>query len=158
MPTRLWRTIALAGMLCAFFVAVLDVINPVTFASDHVIAESVDGYTFTRLRVTSVTGNDVENGGIKLGDIVTPQGGYVLRWRESAEPPGTKHVWLVQRGAQRPFTATSLVTQEPARQIVIDAIVHFVRFAMILMALLVAFRRPDVAAARRSRHFLQSSR
>jgi hypothetical protein len=153
MPTRLWRILALAGMICALYIAVLDVLNPVTFAADNVVAASIDGRTSERLIVTDVTGNTAQNGGLRPGDIVTPQG-YGLRWRQNVDPPGTAHVWLVRRGTQHPFLAKTIVTREPARQLIVDAIVHFVRFAMILMAMLVAFRRPDVAAARALATFL----
>jgi GAF domain-containing protein len=154
MPTRLWRILALTGMIGALCIAVLDVLNPVTFAADNVVADSVDGHTAMLLRVTSVSGTNAQNGGIQPGDVIVPHGTYGLRWRQNADPPGTTHVWLVQRGAQRPFLTKTSVTREPPRQLIIDAIVHFVRFAMILMAMLVAFRRPEVAAARALATFL----
>ena len=154
MPTRLWRILAIVGALFALGFAIADVADPSTFVDDHVSTESLDGISFARMRVTSVSGSAAENGGLLPGDIVVPVGGYGLRWRLGGDPAGTVHTWRVTRGNQPAFTAHSVDTIETPREILIDAVIHVVRFAMLLVGLLVALRRPDVPAARALASFL----
>jgi hypothetical protein len=147
MPTGLWRFLALAGALIALVFVVIDTIEVRTSTNDHVLTQPADGRSFDRQVVISVTGTAGENGGLRAGDIIVPVFPYNARVQLSDSGAGTVYRWRVERGTKQ-FTATSYVTALDADQIVLTQIFNAVRLAMILMAIVVAMRRPDVAAAR----------
>jgi GAF domain len=147
MPTGLWRFLALAGALFALLFVAIDAIEVHSSTNDHVLSEPVDGRSFDRQVVISVTGTTLENGGLRAGDIIEPLFPYTSRVQLGDSPAGTAYQWHVERGTKQ-FVTTSYVTALESNDIVLAEIFNAVRLAMILMAIVVAARRPDVAAAR----------
>ena len=147
MPTGLWRFLALAGALCALAFVIVDAADISTFTDDHLATRSADGISYARLSVVSVTGDAAVNGGLLPGDVITPHFPLTSRIRLGGESAGTQLDWMVRRGTQT-FYATTTVTAMSADDIALYEIFNVVRLAMLLMAIVVAVRRPDVAAAR----------
>ena len=148
MPTGLWRFLALAGALIALGFVIADTADIRGYTDDHLTTESADGRSFGHLRVDGATGSPVENGGLRPGDIITPRDAMTPRmYGFGGEPAGTIHRWSVQRGTAR-FTTSTTVSPVAANVLALYQIFNVVRLAMILMAIAVAVRRPDVPAAR----------
>ncbi len=147
MPTALWRFLALAGALIALVFVAIDTFEARNSTNDHLLSVPVDGRSYARQTVISVTGTALENGGLQPGDIIAPLFPYTSRVQLSDSPAGTAYRWRVERGTKR-FVTTSYVTPAAADDVILNEIFNAIRVAMILMALVVAVRRPDVAAAR----------
>jgi hypothetical protein len=147
MPTGLWRFLALAGALIALIFVIVDAVDVVTYTHDHLATSSADGVSYARLRVDSVTGDAAATGGLLPGDIITPLFPLTPRVRLGGESAGTLLHWMVRRGTKTFFTTTT-VTAMSANAFALYEIFNVVRLAMLLMAIVVAVRRPDVAAAR----------
>jgi hypothetical protein len=147
MPTGLWRFLALAGALIALVFVVIETADVRAYTSDHITAEPADGRSWAHLRVVSVTGDAAENGGLRAGDIITPLFDYTQRVRQGGEPAGSTLRWVVARDTSH-FTATTTVTAVAGNELVLLEIFNALRLAMILIAIVVAVRRPDVLAAR----------
>jgi hypothetical protein len=145
MPTRLWRAFALAAAVFALVFVVLDAVH-VELVTDDPIA-TADAHPNGQLRVTGVTGTMAENGGLREGDRITPAGGLNARIVHGGSPAGTVHLWFVQRGAAH-FTTQTRITPSPKNLLILIEIFGVVRLAMILIAIVVAVRRPELAAAR----------
>lgn len=147
MPTGLWRFLALAGALIALVFVVVDAVDIRAYTDDHITLAPADGHSYAQLRVTSITGNAQENGGLRPGDVITPLFNLTARDRLGAEPAGLTMRWKVRRGSASFFTTTT-VTPLASNDIALFEIFNVVRLAMILVAIVVAMRRPDVAVAR----------
>jgi hypothetical protein len=147
MPTGVWRFLALAGALVALVFVLVEAVDVAAYTTPNVTWTQVDGHSYARLRVTAVDGTPAENGGLLPGDIIVPPGVLPLRMRYGAEPAGFTQRWSVTRAAQQ-FTTTTEVTPLAQRDLVLYEIFNVVRLAMVLVAMLVALRRPDDAAAR----------
>lgn len=147
MPTGLWRFLALAGALIALGFVIVDAADLNVYTDDHLVTEPADGHSYARLRVVAVQGVPSENGGLRPGDIIVPLFPPNVRVLYSAEPAGATYDWAVERGNAR-FITRTIVTRSPSNLIVLNEIFNAIRLAMILVAILVAARRPDVAAAR----------
>jgi hypothetical protein len=147
MPFAVWRFLALAGALIALAFVVIDAVEVRSSNSDHVLSVPADGRSYARQIVISVTGTEFENGGLRAGDIIEPLFPYTSRVQLSDSPAGTAYIWRVERGTKR-FVTTSYVSPPASNEIVLTEIFNAVRVAMILMAIVVAVRRPDVSAAR----------
>jgi hypothetical protein len=147
MPIGVWRFLALVGALLALIFVVVDSVDVRVLTDDHIVTESADGHSYAELRIVSVSGDAAENGTLLPGDIVTPLFEITPRIRLDGEPAGTMLRWKVRRGESTFLTATT-VTPLARNDVVLYQIFDVVRLAMILMAIVVAVRRPDVAAAR----------
>jgi len=147
MPTGLWRFLALASALFALVFVIVDAVDIGALTNDHLTTESADGRSYAQLRVDSVDGDAQVNGGLRAGDLITPLFALTPRIRLGAEPAGTTLHWIVRRGAKT-FSSTTTVSPLDANDVVLYEIFNVVRLAMILMAIVVAVRRPDVAAAK----------
>ena len=147
MPTGLWRFLALTGALIALVFVAVETAEFRTYTDDHIATESADGHSYAHLRVVRVSGNDEQTGGLRPGDVIAPLFDYTPRMRHGGSPAGTVYRWAVERGAAH-FTATSMVTALEPQEIALFEIFNVVRLAMILMAIVVAARRPEVPAAR----------
>jgi hypothetical protein len=147
MPTGLWRFLALASALLALAFVIVDALDIRAFTDDHITAVAADGRTYVQLRVTQVGGAPSENGGLRPGDVITPLFPYTPRARLGAEPLGTVLHWQVRRGTSK-FATTTTVSALPDSDILLYEIFNVVRLAMLLMAIVVAARRPDELAAR----------
>jgi hypothetical protein len=147
MPTGLWRVLALGSAVLVLAFVVTCTVNFRSYTTDHMVTVPADGHSFARLRVTSVDGTPEENGGLRPGDTIELLGGNHARQELAGEPAGTRLTWLVQRG-RRHFTTVSRVTNYAANDLLLIEIFNLVRIAMLLVAILVAVRRPDVPAAR----------
>jgi hypothetical protein len=148
MPTRLWRFLALTGALLALCLALADALSFPYLSDDHINVSPADGHTFGLLRVDAVDGTPDQTGGIQVGDLIAPVGKMTLRQRLSADVAGTTHNWIVHRGTQPAFIAQTRTTQFEPNDMVINEIFNVVRVAMILIAMLVALRRPEDSVAR----------
>jgi hypothetical protein len=147
MPTGLWRFLALAGALIALVFVAVESAEVGHIADDHLTTVSADGHDYAHLRVLTVSGDDTENGGLLPGDVIAPLFPYGLQQRYGNEPIGATYRWSVQRGAAH-FITTTHVTTLAAGDAALYEIFNAVRIAMILMAIVVAARRPDDRAAR----------
>ncbi|MGA2393798.1 MAG: GAF domain-containing protein [Candidatus Lustribacter sp.] len=147
MPTSLWRIAALTGALIVLGFVVVETVDVSAYTDPNVAWTQVDGHSYARLRVTAVTGTPQENGGLQPGDVIVAVNGLTLRLRYGAAPAGFTQRWNVTRGAQH-FTTTTEVTPIAPRDLVLFEIFNVVRLAMVLVAMLVALRRPDDPAAR----------
>lgn len=146
-PTAVWRFLALAGALMALAFVGIDTVDVAAYTDPHVSWTQVDGRTYALLRVTSVDGTPSENGGLQPGDVIAAVGAMPPRLRYNAEPAGYTQRWNVTRGAQH-FVTTTEFTAIAQRDLMLYEIFNVVRLAMVLVAMLVALRRPDDAAAR----------
>jgi hypothetical protein len=146
MPTGLWRALALAFATFSLIVVLVDTLNwqlntDEGFSSGNVAA---DGYA----TVHDVTGSPADTGGLRPGDRIEPaSGSYSDRETFSEWPAGTILHWHVRRGT-RAFDTTTTVEPSTPAELGFFAIVQCFRFAMILVAIIVAVRRPDAAEAR----------
>jgi GAF domain len=156
MPTGLWRFLALAGALVALAFVICDALEVTGSTNEHVLSVPADGRSSARQVVLSVSGTTLENGGLHPGDVISPLFPYTARVRLGEEPAGTVYLWRVVRGTKH-FLTTSYVTPVEPNDIVLGEIFNAVRLAMILMAIVVAVRRPDVAAARALVTFLAAN-
>jgi GAF domain len=147
MPTGLWRFLALAGAFVALVFVIADSVEVRSSSNDHVLSVPADGRSYARQVVISVTGTTLENGGLQPGDVIVPLFPYTTRVQLGDSPAGTAYHWSVERGTKQ-FLTTSYVSALGSNDIVLGEIFNAVRLAMILMAMVVAARRPDVAAAR----------
>lgn len=134
-------------MLALCFV-LADALSFAYFTDDHLTVSPADGHTFGLLHVDTVSGTPPETGGLRAGDLIAPVVPMGLRQRSSAEMAGVRHDWIVHRGTTAPFRTQTIVTADTANDIVINEIFNVVRIAMIVIAMLVALRRPDAAIAR----------
>jgi hypothetical protein len=148
MSSGVWRFLALAGALIALGFVVADTVDVRGYTDDHMTIQSADGRSYAHLRIDGVSGSTAENGGLRAGDIITPLDPMTSRmYGFGSEPAGTVHRWSVQRGTER-FTASTVVSPVTADDLMLYQIFNVVRLAMILIAMVVAARRPDVPAAR----------
>jgi hypothetical protein len=147
MPTGVWRFLALAGALLALCFVMVDAAQVGNLGDNHVTAVSANGRDYAHLRVVSVTGDDAENGGLLPGDVLAPLFPYGPAQRYGNETIGATYRWGVQRGALH-FIATTHVTSLARGDFALYEIFNAVRIAMLLMAIVVAVRRPDDRAAR----------
>jgi len=147
MPTAVWRFLALTGAFIALVFVVVEAVDVAAYTTPNVSWTQVDGRSYARLRVTAVDGTPAENGGLLPGDVIVPPGVLALRMRYGAEPSGFTQRWNVTRGTQQ-FTTATEVTPLAQRDLVLYEIFNIVRLAMVLVAILVALRRPEDAAAR----------
>jgi GAF domain-containing protein len=152
MPTSLWRALILLFATFSLFVVAADSVtwqfdSDEGFTSGQVAA---DGWETVR----DVTGNPADVGGLRPGDRIQPVGGsFSDRERFSEWPVGTVLHWNVRRGTQTFATTTRVELAAPAELAFIITVQCF-RFAMILMAIVVALRRPDAAEARALANFM----
>jgi hypothetical protein len=146
MPTGLWRALALIVATFSLIVVIIDAANwrldtDEGFATGLVAA---DGYSTVR----DVTGRAADTGGLRPGDRIQPSSGsYSDRENFSEWPAGTVLHWRVRRGTQTFETTTTVEPSTPA-ELAFFVIVQSFRFAMILVAMVIAARRPDAAEAR----------
>lgn len=147
LPTALWRFLALAGAVIALVFVALDSADVGAYTNDHLQTVRADGRTYGRLRLIGVGGSAYENGGLRTGDVIAPLGPDPLREVLAANPAGTAERWLVERGAQR-FVTTTHVTASAPDDVTLAEIFNVVRFAMLLVGIVVAVRRPEERAAR----------
>jgi hypothetical protein len=146
MPTSLWRTLALLFATFSLIVVVIDAANWQLFTDEGFSTGQVatDGYA----TVHDVTGTPAATGGLEPGDRIQPlSGSFSDRESFSTWPPGTVLHWHVRRGSRAFETATTVQPATPT-DLAFFVIVQCFRFAMILVAIVVAARRPDAAEAR----------
>ena len=147
MPTGLWRFLALAGALTTLGFVVVEAAEVRTNTDDHVVTEPADGRSYANLRVVSVSGTALANGGLRRDDVITPLDPLTVRSDLGGQAAGTTQRWMVRRGTQL-FLTTTTVTASTFNELVLYEIFNVVRLAMIMVALVVAMRRPEVPAAR----------
>jgi hypothetical protein len=147
MPTGLWRVLALGSAVVVLAFIVTSAVNFRLYSDDHMSTAPADGQSLAVLRVNTVDGTAAENGGLRPGDIIELVGGDRARQELGGEAPGTRLVWMVQRGRQH-FATVSHVTALSSNDLVLVEVFNVVRIAMLLVAILIAVRRPDVPAAR----------
>ncbi len=147
MPTGLWRFLALAGALVALGFVVVETAEIRVLTDDHIVTEPADGHSYAQLRLVGVSGTAPENGGLRRDDVIAPLDTLSVRAYLGGEPAGTTHRWMVRRGT-RLFATSTTVTATTVNEVVLYEILNVVRLAMILVALVVALRRPEVPAAR----------
>jgi hypothetical protein len=146
MPTGLWRTLALLVATFSLFVVLLDAVNWQLNTDEGFSYGPVatNGYATVR----EVTGPPAEMGGLRSGDRIQPASGtFSNRERYSTWPAGTQLHWNVHRGTQTFQTTTRVVAASPT-DLAFFVVVQCFRFAMIVVAIVVAVRRPDAAEAR----------
>ena len=147
MPAGVWRCLALTGALLALAFVTVETVRAPLAGDDHLVTQPADGRSYARLRVTAVTGTAHDNGGLLPGDAIVPLFPYTTRARLGVEPAGTVHRWSVERAGAR-LTATTYGTPLEPNDVVLFEIFNAIRLAMIVMAIVVAVRRPEAAAAR----------
>lgn len=155
MPTALWRTVA---VICG--IIVLALIGGESFdtrdgGEPHVVGDPIHGQpNLGRVRVRLVDGTIHDNGGIQVGDIITiADDSLPSRLRASRATIGVPTVWTVQRG-NRTFQATTYTTGPQLRDIIQVAVVQLICVCNVIIALVLAIRRPDHRDARALASFL----
>jgi hypothetical protein len=146
MPIGLWRALAVLFATFALIVVGIDAANwqldtDEGFSTGQIAA---DGYT----TVHDVTGSPAVTGGLRPGDRIQPvSGSFSDRESFSEWPAGTVLHWRVRRGTETFETATTI---EPAgaADLAFFIVVQSFRFAMIVVAIVIAVRRHDAAEAR----------
>lgn len=152
MPTAVWRALALACTAFALAVVLGDAVDWQQYTNEHVeiVSTVAGGYT----TLAGVIGQPQDTGGLKAGDRVEPRGrAWSARDTLSAWPAGTVQYWNVERGTHR-FHTQTIVTPPTPDDVVFAEIINAMRFAMLVVALVVALRRPDAAEARALATFL----
>jgi hypothetical protein len=146
MPTGLWRALALVFATFSLIVVIIDTVNW-QLDTDEGIAMgyvAADGYA----TVHDITGSAAATGGLRPGDRIEPSSGsYSDRENFSEWPAGTVLRWHVRRGTQTFDTTTTVEPSTPA-ELAFFAVVQCFRLAMILVAIIIAARRPDAGEAR----------
>jgi hypothetical protein len=154
MPTGLWRVLALVCAAFSLAVVVADAVDWQQYTDEHigfaVSSPAPHGYA----TVITVSGDPLASGGLRVGDSVQPRGRpWSPRDTLSTWPAGTVLTWNVARGA-RHFHAQTVVSPPAFDDVVFAEIVNAVRFAMLVVAFVLALRRPDAADARALATFL----
>jgi hypothetical protein len=153
MPTGLWRVLALVCAVFSLAVVVADALDWPQYTDEHVgIAVTPAAHDYATL--ISVTGDRHAGGGLRVGDRIQPRGrAWSARDTVSTWPAGTVLTWNVVRDGHR-FHARTVVSAPSPDDIVFAEIVNALRFAMLVVAFVVALRRPDAADARALATFL----
>ena len=146
MPTSLWRSLALLVATISLIVVIADAVNWSydTTEGFNSTTPGDDGYA----TVIYLDGDAAQTGGLRAGDRIIPaSGSFSARETASTWPAGTRLHWHVRRGATS-FDTTTTVSAASGNDLIFFVIVQCFRFAMILVAVVVAARRADSPEAR----------